>query len=217
MKILLIIIITITLSYSNGIEFKLIKRGKRVAKVFCNKDLPKNVESIKELEQIVKNNNICSKLSKENLKALYLYINKQNSLEKQQIDVPKSAKCPVCGMFVSKYPKWAALMVVNNQYYYFDGIKDMMKFYFFDKDFKYDRDAIKNMKVTNYYTLEAIDAKNAFYVYDSKVYGPMGREVIAFKNKKEAKNFIKDHGGKLLRFEDLTPKNIMALDGVDLE
>jgi len=119
-------------------------------------------------------------------------------------------------MFVSKYPKWAAVMVVNNKHYYFDGVKDMMKFYFFDANFPYDRSKIQKMKVTNYYTLKAIDAKSAFYVYDSKQYGPMGRELIPFSSKSEALNFIKDHGGSLMRFNEITPKLVMALDGIDM-
>jgi nitrous oxide reductase accessory protein NosL len=119
-------------------------------------------------------------------------------------------------MFISKYPKWAAIMVIDNKHKYFDGVKDMMKYYFFDADFPYDRAKIKKMKVTNYYTLKAIDAKRAYYVYDSKVYGPMGRELIPFSTKKEALNFIRDHGGELMRFNQITPKLVMALDGIKL-
>ena len=47
------------------------------------------------------------------------------------IEVPEDAKCPVCGMFVSKYPKWVAQIKIKMDiYHYFDGVKDMMKFLF---------------------------------------------------------------------------------------
>ena len=39
-------------------------------------------------------------------------------------------KCPVCGMFVAKYPDWTAEIVFSDgSVVYFDGVKDMMKYY----------------------------------------------------------------------------------------
>ena len=52
--------------------------------------------------------------------------------------------------------------------------------------------------------VESIDAKNAFYVLGSNVYGPMGEELIPFKNESQAKKFMTDHYGKsLLKFEEI--------------
>ena len=43
--------------------------------------------------------------------------------------IRSKAKCPVCGMFVNKYPKWTAVIETSDgTNYYFDGVKDMMKF-----------------------------------------------------------------------------------------
>jgi len=194
-------------------------KGKKIADVFCKKELlPKPVGTIDDIINKLKETKACGNLSLDKLKAVAYYISngeiKQNS---SHIDVPKESKCPVCGMFVAKYPKWAALIEVNGKKHYFDGVKDMMKFYIFDGDFPYDRSKIKKMKVTNFYTLEAIDAKDAFYVVHSKVLGPMGNELIPFKTKKEAQNFIKDHGGEIIEFKDITPKLVMALDGVEFK
>jgi nitrous oxide reductase accessory protein NosL len=135
---------------------------------------------------------------------------------KGQIKVPKKAKCPVCGMFVSKYPKWAALIDINGKEYYFDGVKDMMKFFIFDVDFPYDRNKIIKIEVTDFYTLQALDAKQAFYVIGSDVYGPMGNELIPFQTKKAAQNFMSDHRGeKIIRFDQISPKLVMGLDGIE--
>jgi len=60
-------------------------------------------------------------------------------------------------------------MVINNQKLYFDGVKDMMKYYIFDGDFVYNRNLISQMKVSDYYTLDEIDAKDAYYVIDSNI------------------------------------------------
>jgi nitrous oxide reductase accessory protein NosL len=46
----------------------------------------------------------------------------------------------------------------------------------------------------------------------------MGNELIPFKTEQEAKDFIKDHGGdRIVRFDEITPKMVMALDGIDYE
>ena len=40
-------------------------------------------------------------------------------------------KCPVCGMFVAKYPDWTAEIIFSDgSVVFFDGVKDMMKYYF---------------------------------------------------------------------------------------
>ncbi len=214
-KLLIVFFLLFSLNAKNIDQ--LVYKGKKIAKVFCQSSkLPNNTNaSLEELQKAIIQNKACSKLSPKRLEALTYYL-KYKKESQEELKVPQNAKCPVCGMFISKYPKWAALIVVNNKDYYFDGVKDMMKFYFFDANFPYDRSKIQKMKVTNYYTLKAIDAKSAFYVYDSKQYGPMGRELIAFSSKSEALNFIKDHGGRLMRFNEITPKLVMALDGIDM-
>ena len=206
---------------ANEISFaklvKLTNKGNKVAELFCHKSkLPKPVGDINSVIEKIKQSNACSNLNNQNLKALaYYLINGDIKANSKHLHVPHSAKCPVCGMFVSKYPKWAALIEVEGKKYYFDGAKDMMKFFLFDGDFKYDRAKIKEFKVTNFYTLEAIDARDAFYVINSKILGPMGNELIPFRTKKEALNFIKDHGGKIIKFNQITPKLVMGLDGIE--
>ena len=60
------------------------------------------------------------------------------------------------------------------------------------------------MLVTDYYSLNAIDAKKSFYVSGSNIYGPMGEELIPFKTVKEANDFSKCHyGKKVLIFDEI--------------
>ena len=83
-------------------------------------------------------------------------------------------------------------------------------------DFPYDRSKINNIEVTDFYTLQAIDAKKAFYVLGSDVYGPMGNELIPFFTKDAAQNFMHDHSGKnIITFDAITPKLVMGLDGIE--
>ncbi|HHH20444.1 MAG TPA: hypothetical protein ENK87_00815 [Nitratifractor sp.] len=195
---------------------KLSMQGEKIVELLCEKSkLPKPVGTLDDLGKKVQESGACGTLSdaKSQAVAFYLLNGKLHS-NGAEIKVPEGSKCPVCGMFVYKYPKWAAQMVVDGKPYYFDGVKDMMKFYFFDADFPYDRSKIEKVQVSDFYTLEAVDAREAFYVVGSNVYGPMGNELVPFKSEKEAQNFMQEHKGKkILKFKDITPQIVMGLDG----
>ena len=61
--------------------------------------------------------------------------------------------------------------------------------------------------------MKIIEAKNAFFVIGSEVYGPMGHELIPFVSRSDAEAFKKDHKGKrILKFEDVKPGIIKKLD-----
>ena len=128
----------------------------------------------------------------------------------------KTDKCPVCGMFVAKYPDWLAQIIyTDGAYAFFDGAKDMFKYYFDIKKYDASRDqsGIKFIYVTDYYDMRPIDGREAWYVLGSDVYGPMGRELIPFFKEGDAKEFLKDHKGKrVIRFHEVTPELIKGLD-----
>ena len=48
------------------------------------------------------------------------------------------------------------------------------------------------------------DAKNGFYVLDSKKFGAMGPTLGAFARREDAETFAKQHGGKVLQFNQVT-------------
>jgi copper chaperone NosL len=125
-------------------------------------------------------------------------------------------KCPVCGMFVAKYPDFAAQIAFKDSTFaFFDGAKDMFKYYFNLSKYnpKKKRADIVSIYVTDYYALRYIDGLKAYYVLGSDIYGPMGRELIPFEKEKEAREFMKDHEGKtLLRFQDISGSIIKGLD-----
>ncbi len=196
---------------------KLAQKGKRIVSVLCDeKKLPEAKKTVEETIEAIETSHACSALSKAKLEAVAYYLQHQNiQTHHMHLVVPKDAKCPVCGMFVAKYPKWSAMMQHDGKVYYFDGVKDMMKYYIFDGDFPFDRTHISKMMVSDYYTIEAIPAKEAFYVLDADVFGPMGHELIPFKNEKSAKTFLEEHHGKkIVRFNEITGKMLMRLDGI---
>ena len=125
-------------------------------------------------------------------------------------------KCPVCGMFVAKYPDWIAqVRFADGQTAFFDGVKDLCKFYFDIGHYRPGRSAtdVGAVYVTDYYTLEPIAAEDAFFVVGSNIYGPMGHELIAFAAADQAQEFLRDHRGReILRFDAVTPELLRSLD-----
>ncbi|PKN32966.1 MAG: nitrous oxide reductase accessory protein NosL [Deltaproteobacteria bacterium HGW-Deltaproteobacteria-19] len=125
-------------------------------------------------------------------------------------------KCPVCGMFVSKYPDWTAVVLFRDgSRVYFDGAKDMFKYLFDMKRYDPRRDpgSIRSILVTDYYRITWTDARKAWYVLGSDVYGPMGRELIPLEKETDAREFLNDHKGKrILRFPGITREVVLGLD-----
>jgi nitrous oxide reductase accessory protein NosL len=124
-------------------------------------------------------------------------------------------KCPVCGMFVAKYPDFVAQVIFRDgAYAVFDGAKDMFKYYLNPAGFGARKQSdIDAVFVTDYYSLKPVDGSRAFYVIGSDVYGPMGRELIPFERRADAEEFKKDHKGTaILGFRDITADLLKGLD-----
>lgn len=120
----------------------------------------------------------------------------------------KGDKCPVCGMFVIKYPQWTAeILFKDGQTFFFDGAKDLFHFYLDLKKYApaQQHEDISSIYVTEYYDTKMIEAQDAWYVLGSDVYGPMGHELIPFATEADGKQFMADHKGqKLVRFDEIT-------------
>ena len=125
-------------------------------------------------------------------------------------------KCPICGMFVSKYPDWtAAVAFQDGSLAWFDGAKDLFKFLADPGRFMPGRRAadVRVVTVNDYYGVKPIDAKEAYFVIGSDVFGPMGKELVPFGKKTEAEEFLRDHRGqRILRFGEV---NRAVLDGLE--
>ena len=128
----------------------------------------------------------------------------------------KQDKCPVCGMFVYKYPDWVGRVVFSDgSIAFFDGAKDLFKFYLDPKKYGSgrSRDEFREIEVTEYYGITLIRAQEAWFVLGSKVYGPMGKELIPLASEWDAQEFMKDHQGKrILRFHEILPEVMRELE-----
>jgi len=192
-------------------------KGKKLYEAKCQEIDAMNYNTISELKAAIADKKLCTDLKGEGeLQPVALYLWEVKRFEHTragQIEVPEDAKCPVCGMFVAKYPKWAAMLKDEAHTHYFDGVKDMMKFIFAPEAYGHKPMQDPEIKVTDYYTLEAIDGKAAFYVVGSDTYGPMGHELIPFTTKSKAETFRADHRGKqIVTFDEITPELVKTLD-----
>ncbi len=185
--------------------------GKKLYKKRCPQDIDlEDYLEISDLKQELQE--ICNLDSEMYLHATAVYLWDVKRVggivfNEKKVHVTEHEKCPVCGMYVYKYPRWAAQIFYKDKHYSFDGVKDLMKWYFEHKD------DIQEIKVSDYYSQHAIDGTKAYYVIGSDTYGPMGHELIPFIELDDAKNFKEDHKGKkILRFNEIEPTLSLFLD-----
>jgi nitrous oxide reductase accessory protein NosL len=142
----------------------------------------------------------------------------------QPLTVPNPGErdtCPVCGMFVARYPDWIATVVYEDGHaHHFDGAKDLFK-YLLDMPRwapGHRAEDIAAIGVTEYYGVTRIDARSAWYVIGSDTLGPMGHELIPHATGAEAEEFLRDHGGRrILRFGDVDLGLLERLDAGRLD
>lgn len=203
-------------------DTRAMQRGQRIYERMCDEIEPMEYISFGMMKKTIRDLNLCGNLTQTDLQNLSRYLWDIKMFDedllgaKKRIEVPKDAKCPVCGMFVAKYPKWVGKISFNDAHaHYFDGAKDLFKYYFDPQEFMggHSADEFTQIEVTNYYTLEPVDAKEAFFVIGSRVYGPMGHELIPFTTMEEAQNFKKTHfGTQILTFDEITKQKVYDLD-----
>lgn len=183
---------------------KIYPMGKKIYNKKCNTKKIDSISSLNvaDIKLAIQKDSICGELKPMQLQMVALYVKfGKNST----FTVPEKSKCPVCGMFVAKYPKWSVKLTANGKDHYFDGMKDY---------FKYN---LKNKKGTaigrDYYTLNDINIKKAFFVIGSDVLGPMGHELIPFLKREDAKKFKKEHKGKkIVTFLEVNAELLKQLD-----
>ena len=192
--------------------------GKKIFTKKCSSNLDLNsFKAINELKSSIKMNNLCKNINEKQLQAVALYLWDIKRVKKDKtynIKVTKDDKCPVCGMFVYKYPKWTTQIVYKDgNRLSFDGVKDMMKFYFnrtkYGKFETLTKENISKILVIDYYNQKTIDARDAYFVIGSNITGPMGEELISFENINNAKTFVNDHNGKkIVTFKEIKMEDL---------
>ena len=202
--ILWTLFLLLSVSLQADTQTLMLQKGQKVAQLLCDYDKLKQMhfDTVDQAKAQIRSQKLCRPLDKKRLEAVALWLTSEKSGTSlpEHLVAPKDAKCAICGMFVAKYPKWAAYMQDSEGHkLWFDGVKDMMKYYFNHKNEKF-----APILVQDFYTLQPIDATKAWFVIGSNVYGPMGEELIPFRTREDAQTFKKEHfGKKIVRFDEI--------------
>ena len=125
---------------------------------------------------------------------------------------------PVYLINVDKYPKFSAKMVLKDgRVIEFASVKSMMNFYFHPEkypDYRVkDRTQVDKMFVKDYITGKEINAKDAWYVFGSRLIGPHGDDLIPLSSQTSVRLFKQKYGGtRVMRIDKFTFGLIKYLD-----
>lgn len=129
--------------------------------------------------------------------------------------IAKEQRCPVCGMFPARYPKWRTQVIFKDkEMTASDSPADLFRFLQnlprYDK--KHVSADIAIIYVTDFESGEWVDAKLAYFVDGSSAKGPMNiADLPAFADRNRAEAFSGKKGGKVLGFDQVTPEVIKGL------
>ncbi|MFH1817924.1 MAG: nitrous oxide reductase accessory protein NosL [Pseudomonadota bacterium] len=129
--------------------------------------------------------------------------------------IPADARCPVCGMYPARYPRWAAQIIFKNgAAHYFDSPVNL--FDFLHKVERYDRRYARADVAVSYVRDLAsgqwVEAGQAFFVHGSDFAGPMrNADLPAFASSAAADAFARLHRGTVLTASDMTPQLLAPL------
>ncbi len=137
-------------------------------------------------------------------KARAMIFNKRQKTGKIALPAAEE-ECAVCGMYPARYPETRAQVLgKDKKRYHFCSTQCLFRFLAEGK--------VKPMAV--WVTLRPSGrydyAGSAYYVVGGREHGPMGPEAFAFETKQAAQAFAQEHGGEVLRFEEVTYKKIMG-------
>ena len=119
-------------------------------------------------------------------------------------------RCPVCEMYPARYPRHKnQLHARDNTVYHFCSTQCL--FTFLADSYAYAGRPVEPflLWVVDYETRAWVSARTAYYVVGAGEAGPMGREAFAFDRKSAAEAFSRQHSGKVLPFNAITPDRIM--------
>lgn len=130
--------------------------------------------------------------------------------------VPDEARCPVCGMYPARYPRWAAqLIFTDGGALFFDSPLELFRF-LLRMDHYYTGHAPH--EVARAFVSDAGDGRwvaiaDAYYVRGSKLLGPMrNQDLPAFAERESAEAFVAAQGGSWIRLEQITVDLLQSLE-----
>ncbi len=118
--------------------------------------------------------------------------------------------CTVCGMYPASYPKHdCQIWTMDEGTLHFCSTQCMVNYNADPSKYVKEPAKTKMAWVTLFSDGMYESAFGTYYVVGSEVNGPMGREAIPFKLKKNAEEFVMANGGRIVSFPQLTPELVM--------
>jgi len=142
--------------------------------------------------------------------------NKNEQVAAQPVEITRGTTCSLDGMTLMDYPGPKAQIHYDhgNPDFFCDTI-EMFSIYLKPEQQKRIRSIfVQDMAKADWNnpTGHWIDAKTAFYVAGSKRHGSMGPTLASFAREEDARAFAAKEGGKVYRFDQITP-DMVVLDG----
>lgn len=129
--------------------------------------------------------------------------------------VPPDARCPVCGMYPARHPKWAAQLIFEDgAAHFFDSPVDLFIFLAAPGQFDAARAnaVVGAMHVSDFSGAGWLDARSASFVMGSAARGPMrGADLPAFGERAAAQAFAAQHGGEVIGFGQIDTDTVVKL------
>ncbi len=130
------------------------------------------------------------------------------------VKLDRTHACSVCGMIIVDIPgAKAQIHYKNKKVDLFCSTLDMFSFYLQpDRPSEVTKIYVNNMGKADWNHPENhwIDATTASYVYGGDRKGLMGEALVPFSDLKDAENYVKNHDGKIIAFNDVTMDLIRA-------
>jgi len=118
--------------------------------------------------------------------------------ENGRMQISPEDRCPVCGMKVIRYPKFAgAIELRNSATFYFCSTGCMIRSWMHPEIYLgTTQTELKQPVVKEYFTGRQVDGRSIIFVFGSDVIGPMGPALVPVMDENYLKVFKKRHGGK---------------------
>ena len=132
----------------------------------------------------------------------------QESTQPLPIELTREHACAVCGMVTVDLPgAKAQIHYRNGKIDTFCCTLHMLSFYLQpDRPPNIAAIYVNDMGKADWEKPEGhwTDAKKAFYVLGGDVMGPHGEALVPFAELRDAEDYVRDHGGKIVKFDDVT-------------
>ncbi len=138
------------------------------------------------------------------------------------VEITRSTSCELDGMLLMDYPGPKGQIHfagADKPAFYCDTVEVLNTLLLPEQVRKVDAVYVQDMGKTDWDNPQGawIDARSALYVRGSKRKGSMGPTFASFGSEPDARQFIAQHGGELLRMPDIKPEMVDLRGGANLD